>query len=217
MVNLNMSYDHLVKLLIIGDSGAGKTSLLLRFSDEKFENNLISTIGIDFKIKTVVIDGLRIKVQIWDTAGQERFHTLTRAYYRGAHGILLVYDVTNRKTFEHVGTWLSYIIKYSDKNPALTLVGNKCDLSHKRQVSSLEGELRAEKSGCKFFETSAKNDVNVTKAFFQLVKHSYKNGESDVKIINTMIVPLSDMQGKHSSDIYQQTATVPNSGTKCCQ
>jgi len=198
------SYDYLVKLLLIGDSGAGKTSLLLRFSDDKFENSLITTIGIDFKIRTLTIDGHKIKVQIWDTAGQERFHTLTTAYYRGAHGILLVYDITSRKTFAHVGLWLSYIRKYADKNTALILIGNKCDLLNKREVPTSEGELKAEKSDCKFYETSAKTDININKAFSQLVKNCYKNSKSNVET-NNIEVPLPDIPA------------VPNSQNKCCQ
>merc|ERR1711881_702429 len=107
------TYDLLFKLLLIGDSGVGKTCILFRFSDDAFNTTFISTIGIDFKIKTIEIDGKRIKLQIWDTAGQERFHTITTSYYRGAMGIMLVYDVTNEKTFDNIHRWLGYITEHA--------------------------------------------------------------------------------------------------------
>ncbi|KAJ8305749.1 hypothetical protein KUTeg_016294 [Tegillarca granosa] len=134
------TYDLLFKLLLIGDSGVGKTCLLFRFSDDAFNTTFISTIGIDFKIKTVELGGKKIKLQIWDTAGQERFHTITTSYYRGAMGIMLVYDITNPKTFENISKWLRNIDEISREH------------------------------GVPFLETSAKANINVEKAFMDLAQ-----------------------------------------------
>ena len=118
-----------IKLLMIGDSGVGKTCLLLRYANDSFSPTFITTIGIDFKIKNVDIDGTRIKLQIWDTAGQERFRTITTSYFRGAQGILLVYDVTDRRSFESIRNWISQIQQHADVHVNKILVGNKCDMT----------------------------------------------------------------------------------------
>ncbi|TNN14867.1 Ras-related protein isoform 3 [Schistosoma japonicum] len=132
-------YDYLFKLLLIGDSGVGKTSILLRFSDNLFNQTFISTIGIDFKIRTVDIDGKKIKLQIWDTAGQERFKTITTAYYRGAMGIMLVYDITNQHSFNNIKTWMQNIDEHANNDVEKMLLGNKCDVDEKRQISFQQG------------------------------------------------------------------------------
>merc|ERR1712166_916991 len=129
-----MGYDYLFKLLLIGDSGVGKSCLLLRFADDTYTETYISTIGVDFKIRTVEIDGKVIKLQIWDTAGQERFRTITSSYYRGAHGIIVVYDVTDEDSFTAVQRWLSEIDRYCHEHVNKMLVGNKCDLHQKKVV-----------------------------------------------------------------------------------
>jgi Ras-related protein Rab-1A len=121
-------YDYLVKLVIIGDSGVGKSSLLLRFSDDQFVENYMATIGVDFRFKTLNIDGRRVKFQIWDTAGQERFRTITSAYYKGCHGIVMVYDITNRSSLENLKSfWLNEVESYADQSIELGLIGNKID------------------------------------------------------------------------------------------
>ncbi|CAM0905613.1 unnamed protein product [Alopecurus aequalis] len=125
-------YDHLIKLLLIGDSGVGKSCLLLRFSDDTFTTSFITTIGIDFKVRTVELDGRRVKLQIWDTAGQERFRTITTAYYRGAMGILLVYDVTDESSFNNIRNWIRNIEQHASDNVNKILVGNKVDMDAKR-------------------------------------------------------------------------------------
>ncbi|XP_022869515.1 ras-related protein RAB1BV-like isoform X4 [Olea europaea var. sylvestris] len=131
-------YDYLIKLLLIGDSGVGKSCLLLRFSDGSFTTSFITTIGIDFKIRTIELDGKRIKLQIWDTAGQERFRTITTAYYRGAMGILLVYDVTDESSFNNIRNWIRNIEQHASDNVNKILVGNKADMDEsKRMVSTL--------------------------------------------------------------------------------
>lgn len=126
--------DYLFKLLLIGDSGVGKSCLLLRFADDTYTESYISTIGVDFKIRTIDLDGKTIKLQIWDTAGQERFRTITSSYYRGAHGIIVVYDCTDQETFNNVKQWLEEIDRYACDNVNKLLVGNKCDLHTKKVV-----------------------------------------------------------------------------------
>jgi Ras-related protein Rab-8A len=158
-------YDHLLKLLLIGDSGVGKSNILLRYSDDSFTSSFITTIGIDFKIKNMTIADSKVKLQIWDTAGQERFRTITTAYYRGAMGILVVYDVTNEETFENVHNWLRQIDQNAGPNVVRVLVGNKCDSEDERQVSTQRGQELAAKFGIDFFETSAKLNVNISEVF----------------------------------------------------
>ncbi|CAI9779026.1 unnamed protein product [Fraxinus pennsylvanica] len=162
-------YDYLIKLLLIGDSGVGKSCLLLRFSDGSFTTSFITTIGIDFKIRTIELDGKRIKLQIWDTAGQERFRTITTAYYRGAMGILLVYDVTDESSFNNIRNWIRNIEQHASDNVNKILVGNKADMDESRRaVPTSRGQALADEYGIKFFETSAKTNMNVEEVFFSI-------------------------------------------------
>ncbi|RYQ93327.1 hypothetical protein Ahy_B09g099599 [Arachis hypogaea] len=173
-------YDYLIKLLLIGDSGVGKSCLLLRFSDGSFTTSFITTIGayynnlydsIDFKIRTIELDGKRIKLQIWDTAGQERFRTITTAYYRGAMGILLVYDVTDEASFNNIRNWIRNIEQHASDNVNKILVGNKADMDEsKRAVPTARGQALADEYGIKFFETSAKTNMNVEEVFFSIAR-----------------------------------------------
>ncbi|XP_031565736.1 ras-related protein Rab-8A-like [Actinia tenebrosa] len=164
------TYDFLFKLLLIGDSGVGKTCVLFRFSEDAFNSTFISTIGIDFKIRTIELDGKKIKLQIWDTAGQERFRTITTAYYRGAMGIMLVYDITNDKSFENIKNWIRNIEEHASQDVEKMVLGNKCDMDDRRQVSKERGEQLAVEYGIKFMETSAKSSINVEEAFFTLAR-----------------------------------------------
>lgn len=164
-------YDFQIKLLTIGNSGVGKTCLLLRYANDSFSPTFITTIGIDFKIKTVETDGKRIKLQIWDTAGQERFRTITTSYFRGAQGILLVYDVTDRNSFQSIKTWVDEIDKCADKHVNKILIGNKCDVDDSmRAVTTAEGQALGRDYGMSFFETSAKKDIGVSEAFQCIAK-----------------------------------------------
>jgi len=164
------TYDYLFKLLLIGDSGVGKTCVLFRFSEDAFNSTFISTIGIDFKIRTIDLDGKKIKLQIWDTAGQERFRTITTAYYRGAMGIMLVYDITNEKSFDNIRNWIRNIEEHAATDVEKMVLGNKCDMNDKRQVSKERGEQLAVEYGVKFMETSAKTSVNVEESFISLAR-----------------------------------------------
>ncbi|KAI1726869.1 ras family domain-containing protein [Ditylenchus destructor] len=163
-------YDVLFKLLLIGDSGVGKTCVLYRFSDDAFNATFISTIGIDFKIKTIELKGKKIKLQIWDTAGQERFHTITTSYYRGAMGIMLVYDITNAKSFDNIAKWLRNIDEHASEDVVKMLLGNKCDMADRRVISKERGERIAIDHGIRFLETSAKANINIDKAFYDLAE-----------------------------------------------
>ncbi|KNA14110.1 hypothetical protein SOVF_110550 [Spinacia oleracea] len=165
---MNQEYDYLFKLLLIGDSGVGKSCLLLRFADDSYVESYISTIGVDFKIRTVEQDGKTIKLQIWDTAGQERFRTITSSYYRGAHGIIIVYDVTDQQSFDNVKQWLNEIDRYASDNVVKILVGNKSDLTSNKVVSSETAKAFADEIGIPFLETSAKNSTNVEEAFMTM-------------------------------------------------
>ncbi|PVU95149.1 hypothetical protein BB561_002030 [Smittium simulii] len=166
----NSSYDFLIKLLLIGDSGVGKSCLLLRFSDDSFTPSFITTIGIDFKIRTIELDGKRIKLQIWDTAGQERFRTITTAYYRGAMGILLVYDVTDERSFNNIKNWIRNVEQHASEGVNTILIGNKCDMEDRRTVDAERGKQLASEYGLSFLETSAKANINVDEAFFSLAR-----------------------------------------------
>ena len=165
---MNPEYDYLFKLLLIGDSGVGKSCLLLRFADDTYTESYISTIGVDFKIRTIELDGKTVKLQIWDTAGQERFRTITSSYYRGAHGIIVVYDVTDQESFNNVKQWLNEIDRYANENVNKLLVGNKSDLSTKRVVDQETAAEFAGQLNIPFLETSAKNATNVEKAFMKM-------------------------------------------------
>jgi len=161
-------YDYLFKLVLIGDSGVGKSCLLLRFADDAFTESYISTIGVDFRFRTVKIDKKIVKLQIWDTAGQERFRTITSAYYRGADGIIMVYDVTSMDSFDHVNDWLKEVNRYASEGTCKLLVGNKSDRTIDKVVTTEQAKEFADELGIEFLETSAKSAKNVEEAFLTM-------------------------------------------------
>jgi len=202
---MNPEYDYLFKLLLIGDSGVGKSCLLLRFADDTYTESYISTIGVDFKIRTIELDGKTIKLQIWDTAGQERFRTITSSYYRGAHGIIVVYDVTDQESFNNVKQWLQEIDRYASENVNKLLVGNKCDLTTKKVVDFTTAKEYADQLGVPFLETSAKNATNVEQAFMTMA--------AEIKNRMGPVTPSAD--SKPSVKINSSTP-VKQSGGGCC-
>lgn len=199
------TYDILIKLLLIGDSGVGKSCLLLRFCEDQFTPSFITTIGIDFKIRTIDLDGKRCKLQVWDTAGQERFKTITTAYYRGAMGILLVYDVCDAKSFENVRTWYANVQQHANEEVELILVGNKCDMSDKRVVTTEQGQELANELGIPFIETSAKTTTNVEDTFYSLARRVKATQFSDAKLKET-----------NSGSVNVGGSSASSSSSKCC-
>ncbi|KAK3588240.1 hypothetical protein CHS0354_029564 [Potamilus streckersoni] len=163
------THDYLFKVLLVGETGVGKTSVLLRFFQDVFTDTFISTIGIDYRIRTIDLNGKIIKLQIWDTAGQEKFRCITPLYYREALGIMLVYDITNEKSFENLKGWIKNVEEHSSWYVKTMILGNKCDMNHRRQVSRVRGEQFAKEHGNrKFMEISAKGNLNVEEAFITL-------------------------------------------------
>ena len=149
----------------------GKSSIILRYIDDTFSVNLMNSIGVDFKLKNIEIDKKRIKLQIWDTAGSERFRTITTSYYRGAHAIIMVFDITKKETFDHIINWMADIDKFAKQGVLRILVGNKCDLENQREVNKDEGLAFADKYGIQYFETSAKETINIESLFIDTTKY----------------------------------------------
>jgi Ras-related protein Rab-1A len=172
--NNQQGHDALFKLVLIGDSAVGKSSLLLRFADDSFTDSYISTIGVDFRFRTLKLGDKLVKLQIWDTAGQERFRTITSAYYRGADGIITVYDVSNQESFEHVQDWLQEVNRYASPGTVKLLIGNKSDRSD-RVVTTEQGEAFASNLDMPFLETSAKTSENVEAAFLAMASELIKS------------------------------------------
>ncbi|RHN69946.1 putative small monomeric GTPase [Medicago truncatula] len=200
-------FDYVFKLLMIGDSGVGKSSLLLCFTSDSFEN-LSPTIGVDFKVKYFTIDGKKLKLAIWDTAGQERFRTLTSSYYRGAQGIIMAYDVTRRDTFTNLSeVWAKEVDLYSTNQDCIKmLVGNKVDKHESdRVVTKKEGIDFAREYGCLFIECSAKTRVNVQHCFEELV----------LKILDTPSLLAEGSKG-NKKNIFKDKPQSDASTSGCC-
>ena len=164
------------KILLLGDSSVGKTCFLKRYTENTFQDAYLSTIGFDFKYKFVTLEeGKTVKVQLWDTAGEERFRTIAKSYYKGAHGIVLIYDVTNRKTYENIRKWMNQIKDDSSSNISIILVANKIDCENEfRQVTKEEGEVLAKNNNLPIFEASAKDNINVEESFKYLIEEINK-------------------------------------------
>jgi Ras-related protein Rab-1A len=168
MVSSTCDFNY--KILLLGDSSVGKTCFLLRYVEDTFTENFISTIGVDFKTKIINNPDGVIKLQIWDTAGQDRFRSITRNYFRGSNGIMLIYDITNKSSFNSIKNWMGQIKDYLGESANIVLVGNKLDLEMHRKVSTEEGIRLGTDFNIKFYETSVKSNINVNEAFECLTK-----------------------------------------------
>ena len=183
MNDLPISHSKPMKVLLIGDSGVGKTNIILRFCENNFVPTHLTTIGIDFKVKSLDIDGKRETIQIWDTAGQERYRTITHSYYKGAAGILLVYSVEDLNSFKSIETWMKQIVQHSSPSVVKILVGNKSDIDN-RMVSKQAGEEAARKHGLTLFETSALDGSNINEIFYSIAGEIQKNRPKDEENLN---------------------------------
>ena len=166
------------KILLIGDLSVGKSSVILRYIEDYFSGNMMSSIGVDFKTKQIEINDRLIKMQIWDTAGHEKFRTITTSYYKSAHAIIVLYDITDINTFEHVKNWMIDIDKFAKAGVLRLLIGNKIDLNDNRQVTKEAGETLANKYGVNFFEVSAKDNININELFFETAKSLLEKNEN---------------------------------------
>ena len=215
-------YDYLFKILILGDSSVGKTNIIKRFLHNDFELNSKGTIGVEFDCKNLMMGEKKediVKAQIWDTAGQERYRSVTKAYYRGAKGALVVYDITRRLTFDNIDGWILDLKTNGSKDIFIVLVGNKTDLMNQREVSKEEAETKSEQYDIAFLETSAKTGDNVDKAFNELLEQIYKANKVDkientdqVKENKTEVINLEDKKEEKEKEKEEEkkNGSIPN-------
>ena len=179
--------EHAHKILLLGDTSVGKTCFLKRYTDDTFQDAYLSTIGFDFKFKKVTLkSGREVRMQLWDTAGQERFRTISKSYYKGAHGIILIYDVTSQKTFDNIKKWLNNIKEEASSKICITLVGNKIDCEE-RVVSKEDGENLAKANNLKFYESSAKENINISEVFQDLIENIVLNYSNNAPVGGTKL------------------------------
>ncbi|VVB18105.1 unnamed protein product [Arabis nemorensis] len=210
--------DYVFKVVLIGDSAVGKSQILARYARNEFSLDSKATIGVEFQTRTLVIDRKSVKAQIWDTAGQERYRAVTSAYYRGAVGAMLVYDITRRQTFDHIPRWLEELRAHADKNIVIILIGNKSDLEDQRAIPTEDAKEFAEKEGLFFLETSAFNATNVESAFSTVLTEIFN-------IVNKKSLAVSEEQenghagslaGKKIDIVPGPGQVIPTKSTMCC-
>lgn len=197
----NQKIDYVFKVVLIGDSAVGKSQMLNRFARNEFTLDSKATIGVEFQTRTIIVDHKTIKAQIWDTAGQERYRAVTSAYYRGAVGAMLVYDITKRQTFDHIARWLEELRSHADNNIVIMLIGNKTDLGTLRAVSTEDAKEFAEKEGLFFLETSALEATNVESAFYTVLTEIYR-------IVSKKSLTANEEQGNGNAALLTGTKIV---------
>ena len=202
----NKEYDLLFKLILIGDSYVGKSNILLKYLKNQFNENSKTTIGVEFGTKNIIINNKRIKIQIWDTAGQERYRSITSAYYKGAKGALIVYDITRKNTFDNIDKWITDLKLNGDKNICIIILGNKSDLIDKREINKNDGIKKAEMYKTAFLETSALNGDNISKAFDELIEQI---------VINNKNIFLDDNKNEIDKGVNLNDEK-NNNNKKCC-
>jgi Ras-related protein Rab-8A len=206
------NYDYIFKILLLGDSSVGKTCFLLRYSDDTFTENHISTIGLDYRFKLVNLENdKKVKLQIWDTAGQDRFRAITKNYYKGAHGIILIYDVTNISTFNNIKSWVTQIRENTTEKIKIVLVGNKIDEEELRKISSDEGQKLAVEYDLKFFEASAKKNIRVTEVF------NYITEEINIQNMKKEVQDNAERKKNKANTIIVSDEKVKSKKTECCK
>ena len=174
-------YDVKYKIMVLGESKVGKTSLIKRYTKDQFGGVYLTTVGMDFQDKIIEIEDKKVRLQVWDTAGQERFRNVTKSYFQSSHGLLVVYDITDKESFEKINFWIENIKNNAPENAKLILVGNKCDLANERKVTIEDGENKARNYNIKFFESSAKDGTNVNELFFYLANEIYQDEKTKGK------------------------------------
>ena len=189
-------FDVKYKIMVLGESKVGKTSLIKRYTKDQFGGVYLTTVGMDFQDKIIEIEDKKVRLQVWDTAGQERFRNVTKSYFQSSHGLLVVYDITDRESFEKINFWMENIKNNAPENAKKILVGNKCDLANERQVSYEEGEKKASNYNIKFFESSAKEGTNVKEFFFYLANEIYQDEKTKGKDNKKTVQLDSKKKGK---------------------
>ncbi|XP_058087037.1 ras-related protein Rab11A [Magnolia sinica] len=214
----NQKIDYVFKVVLIGDSAVGKSQILSRFARNEFSLDSKATIGVEFQTRTLVIQHKSVKAQIWDTAGQERYRAVTSAYYRGAVGAMLVYDITKRQTFDHIPRWLEELRGHADKNIVIILIGNKSDLENQRAVPTEDAKEFAQKEGLFFLETSALESTNIETAFLTVLTEIFN-------IVNKKNLVASEDQGNSNASLLSgkkiivpgPAQEIPPKSTMCCR
>ena len=204
------SYDMIFKIVLIGDTSVGKTNMLSRYISNEYNPNSQSTIGVELSTKNYIFDNNEVKVQIWDTAGQEKYRSITSSYYKGAQGCLLVYDITRKETFDNIDKWFSELKNSSNSDITAILIGNKCDLSNERKVTTEEAQKKAKLLNMAFMETSALDGSNIDKAFSELVSNVYQKNKQNFN--NEIKVILEDK----GEEIEQQGIEEKKKNSNCC-
>ena len=203
-------YDYLFKIVVIGDSSVGKSSICTRYTKGFYNDTFITTIGVDFECHTVTVDDKVVKLQIWDTAGQERFIAITNSFYRGANGIVIVFDVTNWESFENIQKWLKEVELREPNVPYKLILGNKCDQKSKRNISFEAANEFANKLNIPYLETSAKDAVNVDQAFYNMA------AELKTQIVANLLQKANNQECLQTN-LQSSCRTYNNSSSTCCQ